>query len=69
MLGCSPGLNFFSQGFPKIRGASTISGITIIRIIVFWVYIGVPLFREKSVLRAASYFEALAGEAQSHPQT
>ena len=31
-------------GFPKIRG--TLLGAPIIRIIVFWVYIGVPLFWE-----------------------
>ena len=35
-------------GFPKIRG--TFLGVPIMRTVVFWVYIGGPLFRETSVL-------------------
>ena len=34
-------------GFPKIRG--TFLGAPIIRIIVYWVYIGVPLFTESTI--------------------
>ena len=34
-------------GFPKIRG--TFLGVAIIRIIVFWDYIGVSLFRETTI--------------------
>ena len=35
------------MGFPKIRG--TILGVPIIRIIEYWDYIGVPLFRETTI--------------------
>ena len=34
-------------GFPKIR--DTFSGVPIIRILVYWVYIGVPLLRETTI--------------------
>ena len=43
-IGC---VYIYIWGFPKIRGY--LLKVPIIRIIVFWVYIGVPLFRETTI--------------------
>ena len=46
---CARSTSVTCGGSPKL-GGGTFLGVPIIRIIVFWVYIGVPLFWETAML-------------------